>query len=165
MLGVTFPRGDRLILDMDGMYNPVLRLDGYDRNHDNEAERARWFEYFDALADRVYKPTIAPPASPRGSRCRSTATIRRSRSTRGGARRRSTTSCMSAITGGAGATSSEADTGVRADPQPDRRDRLHRVVVGQAAAEGPARGTRCAFKSDPAAFKRLDIETPQVGHV
>jgi hypothetical protein len=64
MLG-SRPRGDRLILDMDGMYNPVICLDGYDRNHDTESERARWFEHFHALADQVYKPTIAPPSSKR----------------------------------------------------------------------------------------------------
>ena len=36
-----FPRRHRLIFDMDGMYNPVIRLDGYDHNHGSEAERAR----------------------------------------------------------------------------------------------------------------------------
>ena len=38
MLG-TFPKRQRLIFDMDGMYNPVVKLDGYDFNHRNEAER------------------------------------------------------------------------------------------------------------------------------
>ncbi len=53
------PKRHRLIFDMDGMYNPVIELDGYDFNHRSEAERARWIEYFDALADRVAKPTLA----------------------------------------------------------------------------------------------------------
>jgi hypothetical protein len=54
-----FPRRHRLIFDMDGMYNPVIELDGYDFNHRSEAERARWIEFYDALADRVAKPTLA----------------------------------------------------------------------------------------------------------
>jgi len=58
-------RKDRMILDMDGMYNPVVCLDGYDRNHDTEEERAAWIEHYHALADRVHKPTLAPPATPR----------------------------------------------------------------------------------------------------
>ena len=43
---------NRLILDTDGMYNPVVVIDGYDFNHRNEAERGRWLAYFDALGDR-----------------------------------------------------------------------------------------------------------------
>lgn len=66
LLGMI-PRHRRLILDMDGMYNPVLKLDGYDFNHPDEASRARWFEFYDALADRVAKPTLAPPDHPRVS--------------------------------------------------------------------------------------------------
>lgn len=66
MLG-TFPRQHRLIFDMDGMYNPVVVLDGYDFNHRDEAERARWVEYYDTLSDRVMKPTLAPPENPRVS--------------------------------------------------------------------------------------------------
>ena len=34
-----FPRQHRLILDTDGMYNPVVVVDGYDFNHRDEAER------------------------------------------------------------------------------------------------------------------------------
>ena len=64
MLG-TFPRRRRLIFDMDGMYNPVVKIDDYDFNHRTEPEREAWVTYFDALADTVAKPTIAPPDSPR----------------------------------------------------------------------------------------------------
>ena len=64
MLG-TIPRQHRLIFDMDGMYNPVITLDGYDFNHRDEASRARWVEFYDALTDRVMKPTLAPPDNPR----------------------------------------------------------------------------------------------------
>jgi hypothetical protein len=63
----TFPRQRRLIFDMDGMYNPVVVLDGYDFNHRDEAERARWVEFYDTLADRVMKPTLAPADNPRVS--------------------------------------------------------------------------------------------------
>lgn len=56
-----FERADRMILDMDGMYNPVIVLDGYDRNHDGAAQRAEWITYFDTLADRVMKPVMGLP--------------------------------------------------------------------------------------------------------
>lgn len=64
MLG-AIPRRHRLIFDMDGMYNPVIQLDGYDFNHLSTADRDRWIDYFDALADSVAKPTIAKPDNPR----------------------------------------------------------------------------------------------------
>lgn len=63
MLGAIAKR-DRLIFDMDGMYNPLIRVDGYDFNHGSESERARWKEYYDALADRVMKPTLSKPKEP-----------------------------------------------------------------------------------------------------
>ena len=63
----TFPRQHRLILDADGMYNPVVIVDGYDFNHCNEAERARWIEYLDALGDRIAQTTFARPVNPRVS--------------------------------------------------------------------------------------------------
>lgn len=66
MLG-TIPKPHRLIFDMDGMYNPVIALDGYDFNHRDEGERAQWIEFFDALADRIAKPTLAHPDHPRAS--------------------------------------------------------------------------------------------------
>jgi hypothetical protein len=55
----TIPKRHRLIFDMDGMYNPVIELNGYDFNHRGEAERARWIEFYDALSDQVAKPTLA----------------------------------------------------------------------------------------------------------
>jgi hypothetical protein len=61
----TFPRQCRLILDTDGMYNPVVIVDGYDFNHRNEAERAQWIEYLDALSDLIAQPTFARPVNPR----------------------------------------------------------------------------------------------------
>jgi hypothetical protein len=59
------PRRHRLIFDMDGMYNPVIEIDGYDFNHRSEAERARWIEFYDALVDWVAKPTLARPDNAR----------------------------------------------------------------------------------------------------
>lgn len=60
----TVPRDNRVVLDMDGMYNPLILLDGYDRNHGGEAERRQWIEHYHALSDRVVKPTIAAPDQP-----------------------------------------------------------------------------------------------------
>jgi len=61
----TISRDHRLIFDMDGMYNPVIWLDHYDFNHASEAERNRWIEFYDTLADRVAKPMLAPSDNPR----------------------------------------------------------------------------------------------------
>jgi hypothetical protein len=64
MLG-AIPRKHRMIFDMDGMYNPVTKVDDYDFNLPNEHERERWKEYFETLADSVMKPTLAKPDNPR----------------------------------------------------------------------------------------------------
>jgi hypothetical protein len=58
------PRERRAILDADGMYNPVISVDGYDRNHTNEAERVRWTGHCDRVTDKILQPTQTPPASP-----------------------------------------------------------------------------------------------------
>ncbi len=63
MLG-SIPRRHRMIFDMDGMYNPVTKVDGYDFNHPSEAERLRWKEYYESLSDLVLKPTLAPSDHP-----------------------------------------------------------------------------------------------------
>jgi hypothetical protein len=62
-----FPRASRVIVDTDGMYNPVIHVDGYDFNHRDEAERERWVEYIDALSDRILQTTLAPPRNARVS--------------------------------------------------------------------------------------------------
>ena len=64
MLG-AIPRKHRMIFDMDGMYNPVTKIDDYDFNHANEYERARWQEYYDTLSDVVMKPMLAASDDPR----------------------------------------------------------------------------------------------------
>lgn len=60
-----FPKQHRLIMDTDGMYNPVVVVDGYDFNHKSEVERKRWIEHLDALGGRVMQTTLVPPLDPR----------------------------------------------------------------------------------------------------
>jgi hypothetical protein len=57
------PRERRVILDADGMLNDVIWVDGYDRNHPNEASRLRWRASYEALSDRVFQPTLRPLSS------------------------------------------------------------------------------------------------------
>ena len=64
-LFATIPRQHRVLFDMDGMYNPLIRIDGYDRNHSSEEERREWFAHFDAIGDRVLKPTLTPWNDPK----------------------------------------------------------------------------------------------------
>jgi hypothetical protein len=63
----TFPRQRRLILDADGMYNPVVMVDGYDFNHRSEADSVQWIDHLDALGDRIAQTTFARPINPRAS--------------------------------------------------------------------------------------------------
>jgi hypothetical protein len=60
-----FPRQHRYILDADGMYNPVMVVDGYDRNYRDESQRTQWLGFYDALAERILKPSLAEPDDPR----------------------------------------------------------------------------------------------------
>jgi hypothetical protein len=48
-----FPRWRRLIIDTDGMYHDLIQLDGYDFNHASEADRQSWLRYMDSLGDKV----------------------------------------------------------------------------------------------------------------
>lgn len=52
------PRERRAILDADGMYNPLIAVDGYDRNHADENDRLEWLTYYDLLTDRILQPTL-----------------------------------------------------------------------------------------------------------
>jgi hypothetical protein len=54
------PRRRRAILDADGMLNRLTCVDGYDRNHAGESDRAEWLTYYGHLADKVMQPTFAP---------------------------------------------------------------------------------------------------------
>ena len=61
----TIPRRHRYILDADAKYNPMLVVDGYDRNYLSEAEHARWLQFYDALSGCIFQSTLAPTHNPR----------------------------------------------------------------------------------------------------
>jgi len=54
------PRRRRAILDADGMYNRVITVNGYDRNHAAERDREQWLAAYGELADKVLQPTPQP---------------------------------------------------------------------------------------------------------
>jgi hypothetical protein len=54
------PRERRAILDADGMYNWVICVEGYDRNHASERDRLVWRAHYDILTDRILQPTFTP---------------------------------------------------------------------------------------------------------
>jgi len=56
----SVPRQRRAILDADGMYNPLIEVDGYDRNHARERDRAQWLAYYERLADKILQPCFTP---------------------------------------------------------------------------------------------------------
>ena len=97
-----FPRRHRLIFDMDGMYNPVIELDGYDCNHRARPSATIGSSYYDTLADRVAKPTLAPPHNPRVQAHAFYGYDPALEFDPASARPSSTTSCTSVITGGGG---------------------------------------------------------------
>jgi len=61
----TVPRERRFIVDADGKYNPLTIIDGYDRNYMNASERREWLDFYDALSDRIIKPTLLPSDDPK----------------------------------------------------------------------------------------------------
>jgi hypothetical protein len=62
MLGVLsqVPRQRRAILDTDGMYNRIVDVDGYDRNHPAEYSQTYWITHADAVAGKILQPTPEP---------------------------------------------------------------------------------------------------------
>src|SRR5262249_33129803 len=54
------PRTHRAIVDADGMFNPTVSVDGYDRNPGNAWDGAEWLSNYQALADQVLQPTLRP---------------------------------------------------------------------------------------------------------
>jgi hypothetical protein len=54
------PRERRAILDTDGMYNPIISVDGYDHNHANEYNRLHWVGHCNMLVDKILQPTPEP---------------------------------------------------------------------------------------------------------
>jgi hypothetical protein len=53
------PKSRRIVIDCDGMYNDVVRIDG-DYNHLDPAASRRWIELCDGLSDKIYQPTLHP---------------------------------------------------------------------------------------------------------
>jgi len=54
------PRERRVVLDADGLYNDLVSLGDYDRNHSSIAERNRWREACEQLGSRIFQPTLTP---------------------------------------------------------------------------------------------------------
>src|SRR5258708_36019982 len=54
------PLERRAVLDADGLYNDVVSLGDYDRNHADIAERNRWREACERLGSRIFQPTLTP---------------------------------------------------------------------------------------------------------
>jgi len=54
------PRERRAIVDADGMYNPIVSTDSYDRNYDWEHIRLEWFAHYGTVTDRVLQPSFCP---------------------------------------------------------------------------------------------------------
>lgn len=54
------PRARRVILDTDGMYNPIVSVDGYDRNHPDQEVQKFWRTQCDTLVDKILQPTLEP---------------------------------------------------------------------------------------------------------
>lgn len=64
-LFAKIPRERRYILDADARYNRFTVVDGYDRSHLTEAEREEWIDYYNAITDRIIKPTLIPSSDPK----------------------------------------------------------------------------------------------------
>ena len=54
------PRHRRAIVDADGMYNPIVSTDSYDRNYEWAHVRDEWFAHYRTVADRTFQPTFTP---------------------------------------------------------------------------------------------------------
>src|SRR5260370_29810468 len=53
------PRRRRVVIDCDGMYNDVTRVDG-DYNHLDEAGSRARTELYHALSHKIFQPTLHP---------------------------------------------------------------------------------------------------------
>ncbi len=145
-----FPRQHRLVLDTDGMYNPVVVIDGYDFNHRNEAERTQWLEHLDALSDRVMQTTVARPINPRAGALTFYGYNKALQVDRAAAPQKQ----YDILHVGHNwwrwrQVSGELLPALQADSRPGRRDRVHRAVVGRAASRGAGGGTRAGFRIRP----------------
>jgi hypothetical protein len=52
-------RRRRVVIDNDGMYNEVIRVDG-DYNHPDVADSEQRTMLYDSISDRIYQPTLHP---------------------------------------------------------------------------------------------------------
>jgi hypothetical protein len=53
------PRERRIVIDCDGAYNDVIRVDG-DYNHRDQAASRAWTDICDSISDRIYQPSLRP---------------------------------------------------------------------------------------------------------
>jgi len=53
------PRERRVVIDGDGNYNDVIRVDG-DANHPDDGASRRWREVCDSISDKICQPTLQP---------------------------------------------------------------------------------------------------------
>ncbi len=58
-LVATVPRSRRVIIDGDGKYNDLIRVDG-DANHPDLEACRRWINICDSLSDKICQPTLHP---------------------------------------------------------------------------------------------------------
>jgi hypothetical protein len=56
----SVPRERRAVLDADGLYNDVVSLGQFDRNHASTIQRDRWREACERLGCRIFQPTLRP---------------------------------------------------------------------------------------------------------
>lgn len=61
-LVTSVPRNKRLIIDCDGRYNEKIVVHG-DYNHKDSSESSTYIDFCDALADKIYQPTLSPVRS------------------------------------------------------------------------------------------------------
>ena len=53
------PKDRRIIVDCDGNYNDVIKVNG-DYNHRDSSSSRMWTEICDSISDRIYQPTLHP---------------------------------------------------------------------------------------------------------
>jgi hypothetical protein len=56
------PRERRVVIDCDGMYNDVIRVEG-DYNHPDEAGSQARTDLYDRISDKIFQPTLHPVRS------------------------------------------------------------------------------------------------------
>jgi hypothetical protein len=157
-----FPKHHRLIMDTDGMYNPVVNVDGYDFNHRGEAERKQWIEHLDALGGKVMQTTFGRPLDARVG----TMTFYGYNPALQIEPSTSPPKAYDILHVGHNWWRWHEVSRELLPAFKEIRDQVGRIgFIGlwwdRPPSEGPAAGPEEAFTSDPEAFRRLRIETPQ----